>query len=235
MGCRPDNNKESDEERSFLPEGADSADPSTQKIVSDASESTDEISPPARGHILSDGSEVDHHVSKNLKPHQADGIQFMWKSCVSENNGCILAHSMGLGKTLQVVAFVQTFVNVRMALKHSARCIILTPCSLVANWSDEFEKWIPSDGKFKAKVLTSGIKIADRLKILQSWMESTSPTCLITSYETFCMLTEMKDKEEMSSILLDGPDLAVFDEGHRLKNDKSRVGKILRKLSTKRL
>ncbi len=233
MGCNTVNQNQSDVELSYLPEGEES---STQDVSPAATKSIAVVSPPPRGYFLSDGSEIDHHISKNLKPHQADGIQFMWKSCVSENNGCILAHSMGLGKTLQVVAFIHTFVNLRMALEQSAKCIILTPCSLVANWSDEFEKWVPSEGKFKAQILTSGIKIADRLKILHKWKESTSPTCLITSYETFCMLSELKDREEeMASILFDGPDLAVFDEGHRLKNDKSRVGKILRKLSTKRL
>ncbi len=52
--------------------------------------------------------EVDKPVAKKLKPHQIDGIKFMWASCYEsleriESNldaggGCILAHCMGLGK-----------------------------------------------------------------------------------------------------------------------------------------
>jgi hypothetical protein len=35
-------------------------------------------------------------------------------------------------------------------------------------------------------------------------------------------------------MLFDGPDLAVFDEGHRLKNDRTRAGRTLRHLATRR-
>lgn len=51
---------------------------------------------------------VDKKLVKKLKPHQAQGIKFMWDACfesiekLNENNGggCILAHCMGLGKAL---------------------------------------------------------------------------------------------------------------------------------------
>lgn len=51
---------------------------------------------------------VDKKLVKKLKPHQGQGIKFMWDACfesiekLNENNGggCILAHCMGLGKAL---------------------------------------------------------------------------------------------------------------------------------------
>lgn len=54
---------------------------------------------------------VDEEILKYLKPHQIDGVKFMYDSCYggidhtkkSSGSGCILAHCMGLGKTLQVI------------------------------------------------------------------------------------------------------------------------------------
>ena len=51
-------------------------------------------------------SEVPAVLCKWLRPHQREGVQFMYE-CVQglrgfEGSGCILADDMGLGKTLQV-------------------------------------------------------------------------------------------------------------------------------------
>lgn len=48
---------------------------------------------------------VDKKLVKKLKPHQGQGVKFMWDACfeslekLEENHGggCILAHCMGLG------------------------------------------------------------------------------------------------------------------------------------------
>lgn len=54
--------------------------------------------------------EVNTKLTKRLKPHQVEGVQFMWDACFESvsrlkkdrGSGCILAHCMGLGKTFQV-------------------------------------------------------------------------------------------------------------------------------------
>lgn len=59
---------------------------------------------------------VDKNIVSKLKLHQVKGVKFMWDSCFESlemlkqdhGSGCILAHCMGLGKSLQVVALAHT-------------------------------------------------------------------------------------------------------------------------------
>ncbi len=44
------------------------------------------------------------HIGRHVRPHQLAGIQFMWREVIQDKRrqGCLLAHTMGLGKTMQV-------------------------------------------------------------------------------------------------------------------------------------
>lgn len=48
---------------------------------------------------------LNSHISHRIKPHQMKGIRFMWREIVESardsRQGCLLAHTMGLGKTMQ--------------------------------------------------------------------------------------------------------------------------------------
>ena len=44
-------------------------------------------------------------IGTRIQPHQKEGVQFMWRELVTDEGclqGCLLAHTMGLGKTMQV-------------------------------------------------------------------------------------------------------------------------------------
>lgn len=42
------------------------------------------------------------HIAHRIKEHQLKGLRFMWRELVmATNEGCLLAHTMGLGKTMQ--------------------------------------------------------------------------------------------------------------------------------------
>lgn len=91
---------------------------------------------------------VDQGLANQLKPHQRNGIQFMWNHCMTGDvgSGCILAHCMGLGKSMQVVAFIHTvFSN----CTHIRKVLIISPRNVTSNWMNEFDKWLKYCGKNK--------------------------------------------------------------------------------------
>lgn len=47
---------------------------------------------------------LNSRIGQRVKPHQLNGIRFMWRELIEDENqeGCLLAHTMGLGKTMQV-------------------------------------------------------------------------------------------------------------------------------------
>lgn len=48
---------------------------------------------------------LNRDLSARLKPHQVEGVRFMWRELTvpddEDGQGCVLAHTMGLGKTAQ--------------------------------------------------------------------------------------------------------------------------------------
>jgi SNF2 family DNA or RNA helicase len=48
---------------------------------------------------------VNEHIARRIKKHQIEGVRFLWNQIITEDKvlqGCLLAHTMGLGKTMQV-------------------------------------------------------------------------------------------------------------------------------------
>ena len=54
--------------------------------------------------------------------------------------GAILAHCMGLGKTLQTIGLVHTVMTAFPEKMH--RTLILCPVNTIKNWDEEFVKWL---------------------------------------------------------------------------------------------
>ena len=99
--------------------------------------------------------EVNKKLVTKLKPHQVRGIKFMWDACFESiaqiedgkvPGGAILAHCMGLGKTLQTVTLSHTVLtNERVGVN---RVLVICPVNTVKNWEDEFEKWLKGKNNF---------------------------------------------------------------------------------------
>ncbi|HEX8460924.1 MAG TPA: DEAD/DEAH box helicase, partial [Segetibacter sp.] len=101
--------------------------------------------------------EVPHELNATLREYQKHGLN--WLNFLDDYNfgGC-LADDMGLGKSIQIIAFILLLRNKR---KHNTNLLVV-PTSLIFNWKAEVEKFAPS-----IKVLT--IYSAGKTKNLDSF------------------------------------------------------------------
>ncbi|KAM7482511.1 hypothetical protein LguiB_007094 [Lonicera macranthoides] len=174
---------------------------------------------------------VDPLLVRFLRPHQREGVQFMFECvsglCSSSNiYGCILADDMGLGKTLQSITLLYTLLRQGFDGKPMVKkAIIVTPTSLVSNWEAEIQKWVGE--RLKLVALCESTR-DDVVSGINSFTSPRSPLqVLIVSYETFRMHS-LKFNQSGSC------DLLICDEAHRLKNDQTLTNRALAALSCKR-
>ncbi|XP_028627288.1 transcriptional regulator ATRX [Grammomys surdaster] len=211
--------------------------PITTKLVLDEDEETKEPL-----------VQVHRNMVVKLKPHQVDGVQFMWDCCCesvkktkkSPGSGCILAHCMGLGKTLQVVSFLHT-VLLCDKLDFST-ALVVCPLNTALNWMNEFEKWqegLNDDEKLEVSELATVKRPQERSYMLQRWQEDGG--VMIIGYEMYRNLAQGRNvksrklKEIFNKALVDpGPDFVVCDEGHILKNEASAVSKAMNSIKSRR-
>lgn len=224
-----------DEEKEKAKEGVETP----KKLILDFDNDTKEVT-----------LEVDKGIVSCLKPHQFTGIKFMWEACFESleqiekgpGSGCILAHCMGLGKTLQVVSLVHTLLCNSEQTKVK-RVLVVCPLSTVLNWVNEFDIWCAKaenqDYDLNLYEMSRAKQNIDRAYRLKEWYEDGG--VFIIGYDMFRNLTNLKSKlrkklrEDIATALLDpGPDLVICDEGHLLKNEKTAISIAMNKVRTLR-
>lgn len=177
---------------------------------------------------------VPNSIARSIKNHQISGVRFMWNQIVANSQvrqGCLLAHTMGLGKTMQIITLLMTIAESAASpdksissqipdeLKES-RTLILVPPGLVNNWMDELVIWTNDTehhlGKFFK--LDATYPLLDRQDTIKEWGQGGG--ILLLGYTLFKQLLLT---ESMQQILLDRPNLVIADEAHQLKNQKSKL------------
>uniref|UniRef100_A0A182VWQ4 Transcriptional regulator ATRX n=1 Tax=Anopheles minimus TaxID=112268 RepID=A0A182VWQ4_9DIPT len=194
--------------------------------------------------------EVDKKLVKLLKPHQANGIKFMFDACFesleqmkdSKGSGCILAHCMGLGKTLQVVTLTHTLLA-NADLTGVERILIVCPLSTVLNWANEYHMWMKHVEKGTEVEVYEISKYKDNVTRANKLMEwHNEGGVMIMGYDMFRNLANptatrirKKVRESLQTSLIDpGPELIVCDEGHLLKNEKTSLSQAVNRITTMR-
>lgn len=183
---------------------------------------------------------------RNIKPHQKDGVKFLLS-----RKKCVLADSMGLGKTLELSI---------AAIEGNFDCVlIICPASLKSNWFEELNFFIPEreisiiggfTGMKKSeleKYLGYGIgKSGKTIPELQAeakergkWNENRFVIVNYDILDEFYKLPKSRKKvdieeaEANSSLLqfiVDRKSLIIIDEAHNLSNMKSQQYKIINSL-----
>ncbi|XP_030639905.1 helicase ARIP4 isoform X2 [Chanos chanos] len=148
-------------------------------------------------------------LARAVKPHQIGGIRFLFDNLVeslerfksSPGFGCILAHSMGLGKTLQVISFID--ILLRYTGAHTVLAIV--PVNTLQNWLAEFNLWVPppealppdtdpthiTPRTFKVHILNDEHKTsASRAKVVEDWYRDGG--VLLMGYEMYRLLSLKK-------------------------------------------
>eukprot|EP00736_Rhodelphis_marinus_P007109 Rmarinus@m.22148 len=156
---------------------------------------------------------VDPFLGNKLRPHQIEGVKFMYHCVTSEEeayggqgSGCILADAPGLGKTLQTITLLWTLLKQSKTGKPKVKkALIVTPSSIVRNWSNEFRKWLGTQ-RLRPLVISGGSESASTV---DDFVKIERYQVLILSYDMARSYAE-KLREIQIGVL-------VCDEGHRLK------------------
>ncbi|GMI65154.1 hypothetical protein like AT1G08600 [Hibiscus trionum] len=184
-------------------------------------------------------------ISAKLKVHQIAGIRFMWENIIQsitkvksgdKGLGCILAHTMGLGKTLQVIAFLYTAMrSVDLGLKTA---LIVTPVNVLHNWRQEFMKWRPSELKPLRVFMLEDVPRERRAELLAKWIRKGGVFLIgYTAFRNLSFGKHVKDRNMARDIcyaLQDGPDILVCDEAHTIKNTRADTTQALKQVKCQR-
>ncbi|CAO0799489.1 unnamed protein product [Mucor circinelloides] len=184
---------------------------------------------------------LDAKYRRVMKAHQFEGLQFMWDRVYKKKQGCLLAHSMGLGKSLQTIALLTTMYQYLKRYPSSKfptgnRVLIIAPLITLTNWVNEFSKWSVSDSE---NVIGEVFNIADvgssdRMRYLKYWYVHGG--IMLINYDQYRALLSKKvenEKEDYFKMLVNpGADVIILDEGHRIKNSTTHISTLINQVRT---
>jgi ATP-dependent helicase STH1/SNF2 len=144
-------------------------------------------------------------VGGKLKDYQVKGLQWMVSLFNNHLNG-ILADEMGLGKTIQTISLITFLMEKKQT---PGPFLVVVPLSTMTNWSMEFARWAPSVNVICYK---GAPPVRRNLSVV---IRQGNWQVLLTTYEFI-----IKDRAVLSKIKWVH---LIIDEGHRMKNSKSKL------------
>ncbi|XP_071701581.1 switch 2-like [Rutidosis leptorrhynchoides] len=160
--------------------------------------------------------QVPASINCRLLEHQREGVKFLY-NLYKKNSGGILGDDMGLGKTIQSIAFLSAVYGKdgeygdstnpkESEINKKGPVLIICPSSVIQNWESEFSKWA---------TFHVAIYHGTNRDIIFEKIESHGVEILITSFDTYRIHENILSEVNW--------EIAIIDEAHRLKNEKSKL------------
>lgn len=142
--------------------------------------------------------EIDKRLKGKLRNYQIEGVNWLLKLRSMELCG-ILADDMGLGKSLQVISYLESS-------KFEKPCLIVVPASLLYNWENEFKKF---DSNLEILLISgSSMNRENQIKMIKD------KKVVVTTYDYLKRDIEKYEKINFDTI--------IIDEAQNIKNFKTQ-------------
>lgn len=184
-----------------------------QQAMQDLANGTDEVRITVQAKSIAGGQ---------LKSYQLEGVSWILSLYKKHLNG-ILADEMGLGKTIQTIAAIAEIEDLRSQeerMKRTTFHLVIVPKITLLNWENELKKWLPS-----ARIFMFYGKKEERERMKAKDLKEGLFDVIITTYDI-----ARKDNFALGKLHYD---LLVIDEAHNIKNSKSVLSQVVRKLPAK--
>ncbi|MGK6351844.1 DEAD/DEAH box helicase [Parapedobacter sp. DT-150] len=150
----------------------------------------------------------------SLRPYQKAGYNWFHFLQKYRFGGC-LADDMGLGKTIQTLAFLQKQKETAVAGAGPATSLIIMPTSLIYNWQNEADKFVPQ----LRMLVHTGINRCKDVAVFGSY------DLIITTYGIV-----RSDEELLGGFYFN---YVILDESQIIKNPTSKSFKAVKSLKSK--
>ncbi|KAJ2497061.1 hypothetical protein GGH96_005379 [Coemansia sp. RSA 1972] len=172
-----------------------------------------------------------------LKPYQVDGAKWLVQKW-TQGKSAVLADEMGMGKTIQTIAFLLTAYRstIDQSLSTDGHVnsgtfpfLVVVPTTLVANWAREFSVWGPElvVAELSGRAASRDLQLEHTLFRRSKGRRDLKCHVVLTSYEA---LNHPAACSSMRSIAWQS---IIVDEGHRLKNDQTKTFQTLAQFSSR--
>ena len=161
------------------------------------------------------GHRIPGDLVSTLHDHQIDCVEFSL-SAFARDEGVLVSHAMGTGKTLTVLATLETI----RSLDDNARAVVTCPSGMIQPWLDETERW-------KDVLSFDSFRFGgdDSLREQRLWKRHGG--LLVMSHNAF--------RDWAPTVTFDANVVVVVDEAHLLlKSGTTQFCKALRDIGTMR-